>query len=59
MRKISLFAIAAAFILAGIAGWVTSTIGARGVNSTTGGQIDTLQLMTTAKDLPTHQYDTY
>jgi hypothetical protein len=60
MRHLYPLAIAAVLILAGIA-WVNSTSGARSVNirASTGGQFDTLQAMSVAKDLPRHQYDHY
>ncbi len=55
MRKINLFAIAAALILAGVAGWVASTPQAT-VAAPIGVQVDPLQMMMNAKDLPTERY---
>jgi hypothetical protein len=52
MRKINLFAVAAALILAGVGGWVASTPQAS-VAAPVGVQVDPLQMMINAKDLPT------
>ncbi len=52
MRKIKLFAVAAALILAGVGAWATSTTQAR-VAAPAPPQIDPFQLMLNApKDLP-------
>jgi hypothetical protein len=58
MSKMQAFAITAVLILAAVGGWAASTIGARTATFTTqtSSQIDTLQAMSTAKDLPTAQY---
>ena len=59
MRKLYPLAIAAALILAGVGGWVSSTIGARSGQVASTAQFDPLHAMSTAKDLPSHQYDLY
>ena len=62
MSKMRWFVIVAALVLAGVGGWVTSTKGARSVQvagPTTAIQVDTLRAMSTAKDLPSPQYDLY
>ena len=51
-------AIAAALILAGAAGWAVSGSQAR-VPSPTTVQIDTISVMTSAKNLPTEHFDDY
>jgi hypothetical protein len=60
MRKLYPLVIAAVLILAGIA-WVNRGIGAQSVSfrAPAGAQFDVLRAMTTAKDLPSHQYDLY
>jgi hypothetical protein len=60
MRKLHSLAIAAILILAGIV-WVNWGIGSQSVNfgAPSGAQFDVLRAMTTAKDLPNHQYDLY
>jgi hypothetical protein len=61
MSKMQAFAIAAALILVGVGGWTTLTIGARTATLTTqtDAQFDTLQAMSTKKDLPAPVYDLY
>jgi len=62
MSRMQAFTIvAAALILVAVGGWAASTIGARTATFTTqtGGQFDTLQAMSTAKDLPAPVYDLY
>jgi hypothetical protein len=58
MRKISLFATGAvaALILAGVSGWTVSTTQAV-VPAAKATQIDPIQMMTSAKDLPTQKYE--
>jgi hypothetical protein len=59
MRKISLFAVAAALILAGVGSWAASTTQAR-VDTPPGPGVDTLQLMMmNATDLPTEHWVDY
>jgi hypothetical protein len=58
MRKISLFAVAAALILAGFGGWVASTTQAR-VDAPTDVRIDALQMMTVTGNLPTEHLVDY
>ncbi len=58
MRKISGFAIAAALILAGIAGWAASTTHARVDAAVTGARIDPIGLTTTA-GLSVEEYEDY
>jgi hypothetical protein len=55
MRKINLFALAAALILAGVGGWIASTPQAT-VAAPIGSQVDPLHIMTNAKDLPAVRY---
>jgi len=55
MRKINLFAVAAALILAGVGGWIASTPHAT-VAAPIGSQVDPLHMMTNAKDLPAVRY---
>jgi len=55
MRKINLFAITAALILAGVGGWVAWTPDAS-VAAPVGVRVDPLQRMMNAKDLPTERY---
>jgi hypothetical protein len=59
MRKISLFAVAAALILAGVGSWAASTTQARVDTPPPGPGIDTYQLMMNAKDLPTEHWVDY
>jgi hypothetical protein len=62
MRKTNVFAVAAAaLILAGVGGWASSTIHARGTPAATpiSVQIDPFQAMVKAKGLPTSHYDDY
>ena len=61
MSKMQAFTIATALIVTAVGGWAASTIGARTATFTTqtSSQIDTLQAMSAAKDLPTHQHDLY
>jgi hypothetical protein len=58
MRKISLFAIAAALILAGVGAWAASTTQAR-VDTPPGPGVDNIQLMMNARDLPTEHWVDY
>jgi hypothetical protein len=58
MRKISLFAVAAALILAGLGAWVASTTQAR-VDTPPGPGVDTFQLMMNPRDLPTEHWVDY
>jgi len=56
MRKTTFFATAAAaLILAGVGGWVASTPQAR-VIAPAGFRVDPLQMMISAKDLPTQHF---
>jgi hypothetical protein len=60
MRKIGLFAVAAALIVAGVGAWVATTTQARviapiGVRAA----IDPLQIMMNARDLPTEEFIDY
>jgi hypothetical protein len=57
MRKISLVA-ATALMLAGVGVWATSTTKAR-LDVSAGAQIDPLQKMMGARDLPVAHYDDY
>jgi hypothetical protein len=58
MRKISLFAVAAALILAGVGSWAASTPQAR-VDTPPGPGVDTFQLTMNARDLPTEHWVDY
>jgi hypothetical protein len=58
MRKISLFAVAAALIVAGVGGWAASTTSAR-VATSTGVGIEPFQIMKNAKPLPARHYDDF
>ena len=55
MRKISLFAVAAILILAGVGAWAVSTTFAR-VDAPVGAVVDPSQIMMNAKDLPTVEF---
>ncbi len=60
MRKIGLFAVAAALIVAGVGAWVATTTEARviapiGVRAA----IDPLQIMMNARNLPTEEFIDY
>jgi hypothetical protein len=55
MRKISVFAAAAALILAGIGAWAASATQAR-VDIPVEGGLDPLQMMVNGPDLPTEHY---
>jgi hypothetical protein len=60
MRKISLFAVTAALIVAGLGAWVATTTQARviapvGIRAA----IDPLQIMMNAKELPTEEFVDY
>ena len=55
MRKINLFAITAALILAGVGGWGAWTPDAS-VAAPVGVRVDPLQTMMNAKDLSTERY---
>ena len=60
MRKITLFAVAAAFIVAGVGAWVATTTQAR-VIAPIGARaaIDPLQVMMNARELPTEEFIDY
>ena len=58
MRKISLFAVAVALILAGAGAWAASTTHGR-VNVPVGAVVDPSQIMTNAMDLPTDAFVDY
>ena len=58
MRKISLFAVAAALIVAGVGGWVASTTNAR-VAPSIGPGIEPFQLMMNTTDLPIVEFVDY
>jgi hypothetical protein len=58
MRKISLFTVGAALILAGFGGWVASTPRAS-VAAPIGIKVDPLQIMMNTKDLPTVRYQDF
>jgi hypothetical protein len=59
MRRISLFVVAAALILAGGGAWVSTTTQARVDEKAPIGAkpIDPFQIMLTARDLPTDEHD--
>jgi len=57
MRKISLFA-AIALMLAGVGVWATSNTQAR-IDAPAGAQVNPLQIMMGARDLPVAHYDDY
>ena len=60
MRKINLFAVAAAVILAGVGTWTVLTTRAPvAVAAPTPVQIDPLKMMMNAKDLPTERFVDY
>jgi hypothetical protein len=59
MRKISLFAVAAALIVAGVGLWVASTTTTARVAPSTGDGIEPFQLMMNAKELPTVEFVDY
>jgi hypothetical protein len=62
MRKTKVFAVAAAaLILAGFGGWISSTINAGRTAAATPitMQVDPFQAMVKAKGLPTSHYDDY
>ena len=60
MRKITLFAVAAAFVVAGVGAWVATTTQAR-VIAPIGARaaIDPLQVMMNARELPTEEFIDY
>ncbi len=60
MRKITLFAVVAAFTVAGVGAWVATTTQAR-VIAPIGARaaIDPLQIMMNARDLPTEEFIDY
>jgi hypothetical protein len=58
MRRISLFAVAAALILAGVGSWAASITQAR-VDTPPGPGVDNIQLMMNARDLPTEHWVDY
>ena len=55
MRKIKLFAVATALILTGFGGWIASTPYAS-VAAPVGSQVDALDMMKNAKELPLVEY---
>jgi|307.fasta_scaffold43429_2 hypothetical protein len=59
MRKISLFALAATVIVAGIGVWAASTTTTARVAPSTGDGIKPFQLMLNAKALPTVEFTDY
>jgi hypothetical protein len=59
MRKISLIAVAAVVILAGVGGWLASTTHARVQAPLAVGGIDPLQITINARDLPTEHIVDY
>jgi hypothetical protein len=59
MRKVYLFAAAAAFILAGVGAWAASTTYARVIVPETIVTIDTIQLTKTAGNLPAEVFKDY
>jgi hypothetical protein len=59
MRKITMFAVAAVLILAGLRGWVASTTHARFEAPLGGGGIDVSQITLNAHDLPTEEFADY
>jgi len=58
MRKINLFAVAAALILAGFGGWLASTPSAS-VAAPIVSQVDALEMMKNAKNLPPVEYQDF
>jgi hypothetical protein len=58
MRKFGFFAVTA-LILAGFGGWIVSTPQARFAAPMNGPQIDALQIMTVAGNLPTERFVDY
>jgi hypothetical protein len=58
MRKIKLFAVAAALILTGVGGWVASTPRAS-VAAPIGVQVDPFQIMMNAENLSTVRYQDF
>jgi hypothetical protein len=58
MRKISLFAVSAVLILAGLGAWAASTTHGR-VEAAAVVVVDPLQIMRNATDLPTADYVDY
>jgi hypothetical protein len=58
MRKINLFAVAAALILTGVGGWVASTPRAS-VAAPIDVQVDPFQIMMNAKNLSTVRYQDF
>jgi hypothetical protein len=59
MRKITLFAVAAVLILAGLGGWVASTTHARVEGPVAAERIDPARIMMNAHDLPTEHFVDY
>jgi hypothetical protein len=59
MRKITMLAVAAVLILAGLGGWVASTTHARFEAPLGGGGIDLSQITMNARDLPTEEFVDY
>ena len=55
MRKISLLAVAAALVLAGVGTWATSTPH----DATVGASVDPSQMMINPKELPTVEFVDY
>ena len=58
MGKISLFAVAATLMLAGVGAWATLTTQAR-IEAPAAGRIDPLGITMNAKNLPSAHYDDY
>jgi hypothetical protein len=58
MRTYAL-AVIGTLILAGVGGWVTSTLGKAQTSAPAVTQVDTLQIMGTARNLPSPRYDLY
>ena len=58
MRPLYPLALATVLILIGLA-WVNSTIGAKGLHATAVAPFDAFRAMSTAKKLPSPQYDLY
>jgi hypothetical protein len=59
MRKISLIAVTAVVMLAGIGGWIASSTHARVQAPLAAGGIDPFQITINARDLPTEHFTDY
>ena len=59
MRKISLLAVAAVLILAGVGGWVASTTHARVESPIAAEGVDPTRITMSAHDLPTEEFVDY